>query len=96
MADFDEVNNRINVTWTDDSNSQDDNLQYQITYSVSARDVTLLNRSDVASGNQYLIEDNVLPGVTFDVTVLACNDFGVGTPTSTSATVPGGTYLYRL
>lgn len=90
---FDPANNRINVTWTDLDNSQDDNLQYQITYFVSARSVTLLSRNDtIANVSQYLIQENILPGVTVDVIVQACNDFGLGIPASTSQTIPGGSY----
>lgn len=90
---FDPANNRINVTWTDPSNSQDDNLQYQITYSVSARNVTLLSRNDtIENVSQYLIQESILPGVTVEVIVQACNDFGLGIPASTSQTLLGGSY----
>ena len=90
---FDVDNNQINVTWTDPGNSQDDDLQYQITYFISARSVTLLSRNDtIANVSQYLIQENILPGVTVDVIVQACNDFGLGIPASTSLTVPGGSY----
>ena len=92
---FDVDNNQINVTWTDSGNSQEDDLQYQITYFISARSVTLLSRNDtIANVNQteYLIQENILPGVTVDVIVQVCNDFGLGIPASTSLTLPGGSY----
>ena len=101
-AEYNEDSNIINVTWTDSSNFPDEELGYQITYSIAARNVTLLNANDTiynASVNQtsvlfeYQITENVLPGVTVTITVQPCNRFGLGPPRTTSETVPGGMYV---
>ena len=101
-AEYNEDSNIINVTWTDSSNFPDEELGYQITYSIAARNVTLLNANDTiynASVNQtsalfeYQITENVLPGVTVTITVQPCNRFGFGPPRTTSETVPGGMYV---
>ena len=101
-AEYNEDSNIINVTWTDSSNFPDEELSYQITYSIAARNVTLLNANDTiynASVNQtsalfeYQITEIVLPGVTVTITVQPCNRFGFGPPRTTSETVPGGMYV---
>ena len=97
QAEYNENSNIINVTWTDSSNFPDEELGYQITYSIAARNVTLLNANDTiynASMNQtYQITENVLPGVTVTITVQPCNRFGLGPTRTTSETVPGGMYV---
>ena len=103
LAEYNEGNSSINVTWTGSSNFPEEDLGYQITYSIVARNVTLLSANDTifnASVNQmsasfeYQITENVLPGVTVSVTVRFCNRLGLGPPTTTSETVPGGMYMY--
>ena len=103
QAEYNEGNNSINVTWTGSSNFPDEELGYQITYSIVAKNVTLLSTSDTifnASVNQmpvlfeYQITENVLPGVTVSITVWLCNRFGLIPTTTTSETVPGGMYMY--
>ena len=100
QAEYNEGNNSIDVNWT--ASTPDEDLGYQITYSIVARNVTLLSANDTifnASVNQmmlfeYQITENVLPGVTVSVTVRFCNRLGLGPPTTTSETVPGGMYMY--
>ena len=103
QAEYNEGNNSINVTWTGSSNFPDEDLGYQITYSIVARNVTLLSANDTifnASVDQmsalfeYQITENVLPGVTVSVMVRFCTRLGLGPPTTASETVPGGMFMY--
>ena len=99
-AKFDELLSQINVTWMDSSNADDANLTYFITYSVTARNETIFSTNNILSSTffSYVIQGDFLQaGVIVDITVQACNDYGLG-PLSVLPPIqaPGGKYVVLI
>lgn len=95
----DSPTNNFVITWTDLLNINDTNLGYRIVYNVAARGVvlasvtnTLLNVNTTSTNFQYDIPagDFSQDGVSVNVTVQACNDFGLGAPDMISLIFTGG------
>ena len=92
-ATYDLTLSQVMVVWNDSSNAADENLTYYVTYSVTGRDTLIFNSSTTLNSTllEFVISDNfVQEGAAFNISVQACNNFGLGAPTMTTIQIPGG------
>lgn len=94
-----DADGEIIVVWVDSANSDEFNLTYLVVWHAMARGVTISieNRTLESSIRMYNItEEFVQDGVTVNVSVQACNDFGAGPPLEMVIVLPGGKWIVYL
>ena len=87
----------VTVQWNDATNNVDD-LGYLISFSISARGVVLLtadssqyNATASPVGYEVVIDrPELVEGVTVEISVQACNMFGLSEPSNTTLTIGTG------
>lgn len=92
-ATYDLTLSEVTVVWTDSSNVGDENLTYYVTYSVTGRDTLIFNSSVTLNSTQLelvISGDFVQEGASFNITVQACNNFGLGDTSMVIVSIPEG------